>query len=52
MESHCLWCRKYTKNINLQVSSTSIVKLMILGECEICGRKKSKFIKNKMQKEY
>ena len=45
MESYCLRCKKYTKNINPQVSSTSNGKLMILSKCAICGSKKSKFIK-------
>ena len=45
MESYCLKCRKYTKNINSQVSSTSNGELMILSKCAICGRKKPKFIK-------
>ena len=45
MESYCLKCKKYTKNINPQVSSTSNGKLMISSKCAICGRKKSKFIK-------
>ena len=45
MESCCLKCKKYTKNINPQVSSTSNGKLMILSKCAICGSKKSKFIK-------
>ena len=45
MESYCLKCKKYTKKINPQVSSTSNGKLMILSKCEICGSKKSKFIK-------
>ena len=44
MESYCLKCRKYTKNINPQVSSTSNGKLMI-SKCAICGSKKSKTIK-------
>ena len=44
MESYCLKCRKYTKNINPQVSSTSNSKLMILSKCAICNSKKSKFI--------
>ena len=44
MESDCLKCRKYTKNINPQVSSTSNGKIMILSRCEICNSKKSKFI--------
>ena len=45
MEPYCLKCKKYTKNINPQVSSTSNGKLMILSKCAICGSKKSKFIK-------
>ena len=45
MESYCIKCKKYTKNINPQVSSTSNGKLMILSKCAICGSKKSKFIK-------
>ena len=45
MELYCLKCKKYTKNINPQVSSTSYGKLMILSKCPICGSKKSKFIK-------
>ena len=45
MESYCLKCRKYTKNINPQVLSTSNGKLMILSKCAICCSKKSKFIK-------
>ena len=45
MESYCLKCKKHTKNINPQVSSTSNGKLMILSKCAICGGRKSKFIK-------
>ena len=45
MESYCLKCTKYTKNMNPQVSSTSNGKLMISSKCAICGSKKSKFIK-------
>ena len=47
MESYCLKCKKYTENINPQVSSTSNGKLMILSKCAICGSKKSKFIKKR-----
>ena len=45
MESYCLKCKKHTKNINPQVSSTSNGKMMILSKCAICSSKKSKFIK-------
>ena len=44
MESYCLKCKKHTKNINAQVSSTSNGKFMISSKCSICGCKKSKFI--------
>ena len=44
MESYCLKCKKHTKNINPQVSSTSNGKMTILSKCAICGSKKSKFI--------
>ena len=50
MESYCLKCKKYTKNINPQVSSTSNSKLMILSKCAICGSKKYKFIKKQEAK--
>ena len=45
MESYCFECKKYTKGINSQVSSTSNGKLMIFSKCAICSSKKSKFIK-------
>ena len=44
MESYCLKCKKHTKNINPQVSSTSNSKFMILSKCAIYGSRKSKFI--------
>ena len=50
MKSHCLKCKKYTKDINPQVSSASNGKLMILSKCAICGSKKSKFIKKQEAK--
>ena len=50
MESYCLKCRKYTENINPQLSSTSNGKTMILSKCAICNSKKSKFIKQQEAK--
>ena len=44
MELYCLKCKKHTKNINPQVSSTSNGKFMTLSKYAICGSKKSKFI--------
>ena len=51
MESYCLKCKKHTKYINPQVSSTSNGKIMILSKCAICGGKKSRFIKKQEAKE-
>ena len=50
MESYCLKCKKYTKNINPELSSTSNGKTMILSKCTICSSKKSRFIKNQEAK--
>ena len=50
MESYCLKCKKYTKNINPQDSSTSNGKMTILSKCAICGSKKSRFIKKQEAK--
>ena len=51
MESYCLKCRKYTKKINPQVSSTSNGMIMILSKCAISNSKKSKFINQRKAKE-
>ena len=50
MLSYCLKCKKYTENINPKVSKTNNGKTMILSKCPICGRKKSKFIKEQQAK--
>ena len=50
MESYCLKCKKYTKNINPRVSSTSNGKLMKLSKCAICNSKKSEFINQQKAK--
>ena len=50
MESYCLKCRKDTENIDLEISSTSNGRAMILSKCVICDSKKSRFIKNQEAK--
>ena len=50
MESYCLKCRKNTKNIDPQVSSTINGKEMILSICAIWNSKKSRFIKEQEAK--
>ena len=50
MESQGFKCRKYTKNINPQVSSASNGKAMIISKCAKCNSRKCKFIKNQEAK--
>ena len=50
MKSYCLKCRKYTENIDPEVSSTINNRIMVLSKCAICGSKKSRFIKNQEAK--
>ena len=50
IKSYCVKCRKDSENINPGVSNTSNGKTMILSRCEICGSKKSRFIKNQEAK--
>ena len=45
MNSYCLPCKKYTKNINPKIVRTKNNRLMILSKCSVCNNKKSKFIK-------
>ena len=49
MESYCLKCEKYTKNINPQVSSTSNGKMIIMQYVIV---KNLNLLKNKKQKNY
>ena len=44
-EIYCLVCRKYTKNINPKIVRNRQNRSMIQPNCEICGSKKSRFIK-------
>ena len=50
METYCLKCRKYTKNIKPQISSTSNGKTMMISKCAVCNSRKCKFIKKQEAK--
>ena len=52
MESYCVRCKKYAKNINLKVPNTSNGKTTILFKCATCGSKNPDLIENKNQKDY
>ena len=45
MVLYCLRCKKNTENINSRVSKTSNNKTTLLAKYAICGRKKSRFIR-------
>ena len=50
IESYCVKCKKYTKNINPGDLGTSNGKEMILSKCATCGSKKSRSIKKKKKR--
>ena len=52
MESYCLKYKKHAENINLQVSSTSNGKVMILSKCDNVIVKNLNLLRNKKQKDY
>ena len=52
MESYCLKSKKYTESKDLQVSSTSNGKFMILSKCAICNSKNLNLLASKKQKDY
>ena len=44
MNTYCLVCKKYTRNINPKVIKTKNNKKMMLSRCSSCNNKKSAFI--------
>ena len=44
-ETYCLVCKKYMENTNPKIVRNRQNRLMIQSNCEICGSKKSGFIK-------
>ena len=45
MLSYCLKCRKNTESKNTKFVKTKNRRIMLLPKFEVCGSKKSKFIK-------
>ena len=50
MLSYFLKCKTNTESVNPKISASSNGKTMILSKCDICGSKKSKFIKKQEAK--
>ena len=44
MNTYCLVCKKYTRNINPKVIKTKNIRKMMLSRCSICNNKKPTFI--------
>ena len=44
MNTHCLSCKKDTRNIDPKVINTENNRNMMLSRCSICNNKKSTFI--------
>ena len=44
MNTYCLSCKKYTKNIDLKVIKTKNNRKIMLSRCSICNNKKSTFM--------
>ena len=50
MLTYCLKC--ITESVNPKVSKTKIGRTTVSSKCDVCGIKKSTFVKNKKQKDY
>ena len=46
METYCVSCKKDTSKKNSSVRRTRQNRLTLVSNCAICGKKKSRFIKN------
>ena len=46
----CLVCKEKTKNIDAKMMKTKNGRLMLLSKCNICGNKKSRFMKEQEAK--
>ena len=45
MLTYCLVCKKNTKNIGAKMMKAKNGRFMLSSECDVCGSKKLKFIK-------
>ena len=46
VEKNCVSCKKKSANKNSSVRRTGQNRLILVSTCAVCGKKKSKFIKN------
>ena len=50
MLTYCLVCKRNTENFNARVLKTKNGRTMILSQCDVCGSKKSRFLKEQEAK--
>ena len=50
MQTHCVKCRKNTKNLNSKIFKTKHGRLIMQSKCTECGIKKSRFVKEQEAK--
>ena len=50
MLTYCLKCKKSTENVNSKVIKTKNGRPMFLSKCDVCGNKKSRYIKEQEAK--
>ena len=46
MKTYCVSCKKITTNENSGVRRTKQIRLMLVSNCAVCGKRKSSFIRN------
>ena len=50
MKTYCVKCRKDTENLNSKIFKTKNNRLIMQSKCPVCGRKKSRFVKEQEAK--
>ena len=50
MLTYCLKCKKDTENVNSKVIKRKSGRPMLLSECDVCGNKKSRLMKEQKRK--
>ena len=48
MNTYCIKCKKDTENIDPKILRTKNSRLVMQSKCSVCGIKKSRFLKQKI----
>ena len=52
METYYIRCKKEAENLSPKIFETKTGRLIMQSKCAECGTQKSRFVKNKKQKNY